>query len=155
KRLDLLRQLTPRTKTIALLASPATPGNEEERADIAAAARTIGQELIIADVKSDHEIDSAFQTFVIGGAGAVLVGSGAFMISHRERIVELAARHRLPAMAAVREYVSDGGLMSYGNDIADAYRQAGIYAGRILKGENPGDLPVMRSSKFELVLNLR
>jgi len=155
KRLDLLRQLAPYTKTIALLVSPATPGNEEERADIAAAARTVGQELIIANVRSDREIDSAFQTFVTGGAGAVLVGSGAFITSHRERIVELAARHRLPAMAVVREYVSDGGLMSYGTNISDAYRQAGIYAGRILKGEKPADLPVVQSTKFEFVLNLK
>jgi putative ABC transport system substrate-binding protein len=155
KRLDLLRQLAPQTQTIALLVSPATPGNEEERADIAAAARTIGQQLLIADVRSDHDIDSAFETFVTRGAGAVLAGSGAFLTSHRERIVELAARHRLPVMAAVREYVSDGGLMSYGTSISDAYRQAGIYAGRILKGEKPAELPVMQPTKFQLVINLK
>jgi putative ABC transport system substrate-binding protein len=154
KRLELLRQLVTKT-TIAVLVNPATPGTEEERSDIAAAAKAIGLQLIVADVRNVRDIDTAFATFVQRGAGALLVGSGAFMTSQRERIVAVAAHHRLPALYPTREYVSTGGLMSYGTSIAEAYRHAGIYAGRILKGEKPADLPVMRSTKFEFVINLK
>jgi putative tryptophan/tyrosine transport system substrate-binding protein len=154
KRLELLRQLVTKT-TIAMLVNPATPGTEEERSDIAAAAKAIGLQLIVADVRNVRDIDTAFATFVQRGAGALLVGSGAFMTSQRERIVAVAAHHRLPALYPQRESVSTGGLMSYGTSIAEAYRHAGIYAGRILKGEKPADLPVMRSTKFEFVINLK
>ena len=154
KRLELLRQLVTKT-TIAVLVNPATPGTEEERSDIAAAAKAIGLQLIVADVSNVRDIDTAFATFVQRGAGALLVGSGAFMTSQLERLVAVAAHHRLPAFYPLREYVSAGGLMSYGTSIAEAYRHAGIYAGRILKGEKPADLPVMRSTKFEFVINLK
>ena len=154
KRLELLRQLVTKT-TIAVLVNPATPGTEEERSDIAAAAKAIGLQLLVADVSNVRDIDTAFATFVQREAGALLVGSGAFMTSQRERIVAVAAHHRLPALYPQREYVSTGGLMSYGTSIAEAYRHAGIYAGRILKGEKPADLPVMRSTKFEFVINLK
>jgi putative ABC transport system substrate-binding protein len=155
KRLELLRQLVPKAGTIAMLVYPNTPNTEAERSDVQAAAQVFGQELIVLDASNDREIDTSFATFVQRGASALLVGSGTFTVSHRERLVALTARDALPATYHVKEFVRVGGLMSYGASVADAYRQAGIYAGRILKGEKPGDLPVMRSTKFELVLNLK
>jgi len=155
KRLELLRQLAPNAATIAMLVYPNTPNTEAERKDVQAAAQAIGQQLVVLDVTSDRDIDTAFATLVQRGAGALLAGSSAFMVSHRERLIALAARHALPAIYHVRQFATAGGLMSYGASIADAYRQAGIYAGRILKGEKPGDLPVMRSTKFEFVINLK
>jgi ABC-type uncharacterized transport system substrate-binding protein len=104
---------------------------------------------------AESRTESSFPTFVTLGADALMVVGGAFMFSNRERIVGLAAQHKLPASYPLREYVSAGGLMSYAPSIAEAYREVGVYAGRILKGENPGDLPVTQSTKFNLVLNLR
>jgi putative ABC transport system substrate-binding protein len=155
KRLELLRQLVPKATTIGVLVDPNRPDTEARRSDVEAAAQTIGQQLLILDVSSDRDIEAAFATFVQRGAGALFVGAGAFFNSNRERLVALAARHALPASYAWREAVAAGGLMSYGASITEAYRQVGLYAGRILKGEKPGDLPVMRSTKFEFVLNLK
>ena len=155
KRLELLRQLVPRATTIAVLVNPNTPLTEAERKDVQTAAQAIGQQLIIIDISSDRDIETAFAAFVQRGAGALLVGTGGFLNSNRERIAAVANRHALPASYSQREGVVAGGLMSYGPSISDAYRQAGIYSGRILNGEKPADLPVIRSTKFELVLNLK
>jgi putative ABC transport system substrate-binding protein len=155
KRLELLRQLVPQATAIAVLVNPNTPLTEAERRDVQAAAQAIGQQLIIFDVSSDRDIETAFATFVQRGAGALLVGTGGFLNSNRERIAAVANRHALPASYSQREGVVAGGLMSYGPSISDAYRQAGIYTARILKGEKPADLPVIQSTKFEFVLNLK
>jgi putative ABC transport system substrate-binding protein len=155
KRLELLRQLVPKATTIGMLVNPNTTETESERKDVQTAAQATGQRLFTLDVSSDRDIETAFATFVQRGAGALLIGTGAFMFAHRERIVALAARHALPSSHTQREAAVAGCLMSYGTSIPDAYRQVGMYTGRILKGERPADLPVMRATKFEFVLNLK
>jgi ABC-type uncharacterized transport system substrate-binding protein len=155
KHLGLLRELRPGAARVAVLVDPKFPGTERVVSEARAAASTIGQQIEVLYVSSDREIESAFTTLVQRGAGALLAGFGPFMLSHRERIAALAALHRIPAIYSVRDYVAAGGLMSYAQSMTDVYRQAGIYAGRILKGEKPGDLPVMLPTKFELVINIK
>ena len=155
KRLDLLRQFVPRATTIGAFVNPNIPETEAERRDVIAAAEAIGQQLVVLDISSDSEFETAFATLVARGVGALYVGTGTFFFNSRDRIVALAARHRIPAIYVLRDYVEAGGLMSYGASTTDAYRQAGIYAGCILKGEKPGDLPVMLPTKFELVINVK
>jgi putative ABC transport system substrate-binding protein len=155
KRLELLRLLTPKATTIGVLVQRDIANTEVERRDVLAAAQAVGQQLIPVDVTSSREIEAAFATFVERGVGALFVGGGAFLNSHRERLVALAAHHQLPAIYAWREGPDAGGLMSYGTSQTDAYRQAGIYAARILKGEKPSDLPVIQAAKFEFVINLK
>jgi putative ABC transport system substrate-binding protein len=150
KRMELLRELVPQNKTIGVVVDPATNG-ERERTDIQA----MGQDFIFLNASNDAAFDAAFATFAERGVGAVLVGSGAFTLTHRKHIVALAERYRLPTSYSGRQFVIDGGLISYGASIGDAYRQAGGYAARILKGQKPADLPVIQSTKFELVLNLK
>jgi ABC-type uncharacterized transport system substrate-binding protein len=155
KRLEMLRQLVPTAATIAMLVGIETLEARVERRDVELAAQALGQQLIIAPVSSEGELDGAFTSIVERGAKALLVGAGALLTSNRGRIVALATRHAIPAIYALREFVEAGGLMSYGASIVEAYRQVGIYAGRVLKGEKPADLPVMQSTKFELVINLK
>jgi putative ABC transport system substrate-binding protein len=152
KRLDLLRQLVPKANLIAMLVNPGSVDTEAERRDVQAAAQRLGQQLIVLDASSDRDIETSFATFVQRRAGALIVGAGAFLFSNRERLVALAGRHALPAIYP--DPVA-GGLMGYGPSIVDAYHQVGIYAGRILKGDKPGDLPVMQSTKFDLVINMK
>ena len=145
KRLELLHQLVPKTTTaIAMLVFPGIRETEAERSDVQGAAQAIGRQLIALDVGSGREIEPAFETFVRRGAGALVVGTGRFMNADREQLVALAARYGLPASYAIREPVLAGGLMSYGASPTDAYRQVGIYAGRILRARSR---PTCRSSR--------
>jgi putative ABC transport system substrate-binding protein len=155
KRFDMLRQLVPTAATIAMLVETETLEARIERRDVELAAQALGQQLIIAPFRSEGELDSAFRSILGSGTKALLVGTGPLVTSNLERIVALAAAHAIPAIYSLREFVVAGGLMSYGASIAEAYRQTGIYAGRVLKGERPADLPVMQSTKFDLVINLK
>src|SRR5215475_13509669 len=155
KRFEILRQLAPNAKTIAMLVQLDADESVLEQRQVQAAARATGQQLIVFDVNSTADIESAFAAMATRGAGALYVGTGPFTTSHREQLTELAARNAIPTMYALREFVAVGGLMSYRASATDAYRQTGIYAVRILKGEKPADLPVMQSTKFDFVINLK
>jgi ABC-type uncharacterized transport system substrate-binding protein len=155
KRLGLLREFVPATTIIANLVNPGFQGTEGQLADMEAAARGNGLQLIALRASSEGEIDAAFAALVQRGGGALLVAADPFLLSRRNQIIELAARGAIPVLYPVRDYALAGGLMSYGTDFTDSYRQCGIYAGRIIKGEKPADLPVQRSTKFEFVINLK
>jgi putative tryptophan/tyrosine transport system substrate-binding protein len=155
KQLGFLHQLLPGAVRIAVLVDPQFPTTERLVSDVRAAASAIGQQIVVLYVSSDSEIETAFITLVQRGADALLGGSGGFLYSRRERIVAEAARHKIPAMYILSDYVAAGGLISYGTSIINGYRQAGIYTARILKGERPADLPVIQPTKFELVINLK
>jgi putative ABC transport system substrate-binding protein len=153
KRLGLLRELVPRANTIATLLNPNFP--ETQLIDLEAAARALGLELIVLRASTEPAIDAAFASMVKEGAGALLVGVDPFFTARRDHIVALAARHAIPTLYPVREFAVAGGLMSYGTDFADSYRQVGIYTGRIVKGEKAADLPVQQSVRFEFVINFK
>jgi putative ABC transport system substrate-binding protein len=155
KGLGLLHELVPNAALVALLENPSNPETAFQSADALAAARVLGQSLLVLKATTASEINAAFATLVAQRAGALVVGADPFLTSRRDQIVALAARHGVPAIYFNRENAVAGGLMSYGNDVADAYRKAGVYAGRILKGEKPADLPVDQATKFELVINIR
>jgi putative tryptophan/tyrosine transport system substrate-binding protein len=146
KRLGFLRELIPSAALIAVLLNPASQDNFNRQInDVQEAAHAVGQQLLILRASNEEEIEAAFATAAERRAGALLVAADPFMLSRRERIVALAGRYAIPAIYEVREYVTAGGLMSYGISLTSAYRQAGVYVGRIIKGEKPGDLPVYYS----------
>ncbi|HEY1364803.1 MAG TPA: ABC transporter substrate-binding protein [Xanthobacteraceae bacterium] len=156
KRLQYLHELLPAARGIALLVNPADPGiSDATTAELVAAARTMGLELHLLDASSDSEVETAFSQLTRLGAGGLVIGGGAFFASRSQRLGMLAARHAMPAVFQYREFVTAGGLMSYGSDIADAYRLAGRYAGRVLRGDNPAELPVQQATKVEFYINLK
>jgi putative tryptophan/tyrosine transport system substrate-binding protein len=155
KRLELLRDLVPQLRTIGCLVNPINPSMADQLKEMQSAAGVLGLEMIVLNASSERDIDAAFATFVQRRINALMVAADAFFLSRRDQLVGLAARHAIPATYHLRELAAAGGLMSYGTSIDDAFRLAGVYVGKILKGEKPGDLPVVQSSKFELVINLR
>ena len=155
KRLGLLRELVPGAALIAVLVNPNGPNIETQLKDLQEAARAVGQQIHILHGSSERELDTAFATLTQLRAGALLIGSDPFFNSRRDELVALAARYAIPAIYEWREFAAAGGLMSYGTNLAEGYRQVGIYTGRILKGDKPADLPVMQSIKFEFVINLK
>ena len=155
KRLELLSELVPRAGVIALLVNPNNANAERVIRDVQEAARTKGLQLHVLKASSESEIDTAFASLVQLHAGALVVGADPFLSSRREQLVALASRHAVPAIYAWREFAASGGLISYGSSLTAAFRLVGIYAGKILKGAKPADLPVEQPTKFELVINLK
>ena len=154
KQLGLLHELAPKAAIIAVLGGANEPELDLELRDIEAAGRTIGRQILVIKVGSEREFNALFAMILRAGAGALLVRGSPLFLTRRRQLVALAARHAIPAIYELREFVVAGGLMSYGPGIADAYRRVGIYVGRILKGAKPADLPVEMATKFDLVINL-
>ena len=155
KRLELLRELVPSAAHIGFLVNPANPTSESQVTDVRAAARERRVDLLVVNAGSEREIDAGFASFVQQRVNAIVIGADSLFLSRRDQVVGLAVRHALPAIYNLREYVDNGGLITYGASITDAFRLAGGYAGRILKGEKPPDLPVQQTVKFELAVNLK
>jgi putative ABC transport system substrate-binding protein len=155
KRLELLREMVRGIDLVAVLVNPISPAAESDMRDVEAAARAIGQKILVLKAGDSRDIEVAFKTLVQQRAGAVsIVSSNAFTVA-RAQLIQLAAQHAVPAIYGSREYVEGGGLMSYGASLTDAYRLVGVYTGRILKGEKPGELPVQQSTKIDLLINLK
>jgi putative ABC transport system substrate-binding protein len=155
KQLEVLRGIMPAAALVGFLVNPSNPNAEADTNNARLAADALGQKLLVVSAITAIDIENAFASFAQKKASALLISADPLFSGHRDQIVALAARDALPTIYNSREYVSSGGLLSYGPDQADAYRQAGIYVGRILKGEKPADLPVMQPTKFELVINLK
>jgi putative tryptophan/tyrosine transport system substrate-binding protein len=153
KRLGLLRELVPKAEVIALLVNENSSQGQGQAKDVQEAARGLGQRLVVLSGGTDGKIDAAFASLAEHGVGALLVGADPFFDPRRDRLVALAARYAVPAIYQFRDYVLAGGLASYGASITELYQQTGVYVGRILKGDNPADLPVMLPTRFELVIN--
>ena len=155
KRLEVLHELMPRAQVVGYLANPANPITEGEIKDTVAAARSRGLQLLVYNASAEGEIDEGFVTFAQPGVDALIIGNDTFLSSRKEQIFARAAQHAIPTIYYEREFAVAGGLLSYGTDFADSYRQAGAYVVRILKGMKPADLPVQQPTKFELVINLK
>jgi putative ABC transport system substrate-binding protein len=155
KRLGLMRELVPGVSLIGILVNPQLPATVQELADLEPAAKGVNQQLFVARADNDAELDTALASFVQQRVGAFLVTSAPFFDTRMNRIVSFAAQNRLPAIYQFREYAVAGGLISYGPNIVESYRNAGVYVGRILKGEKPADLPVLQPTKFDFVINLK
>jgi ABC-type uncharacterized transport system substrate-binding protein len=155
KRLELIRDLLPHSRSVTMIINPNYPGAEAEIAEVEAAGRLIGMQIQRVTASNQRELDAGFAIIGQQRVDAVVVGVDGFFISQSERLATLALRHALPAIFQAREFVAAGGLMSYAASLTDAYRQAGVYTGRVLKGAKPTDLPVMQPTKFELVINLK
>ncbi len=154
KRFGLLREMIPNARTIAAMIDPSRPVAQNQIVEMRAAATQVGVKLVIVQASKAADIDAAFSQIVAQGAGALLIGASPFFLSRRQQIVTLAAHHRVPTMYEWRDVTEAGGLMSYGTDLADAYRQVGLYTAKVLKGAKPADLPVLQATKFEFVINL-
>jgi putative ABC transport system substrate-binding protein len=156
KRLGLLREMVPQATTVAFLVDPRSPSVEENTSgDVLAAARALGWQVIVVEARSDRDLEAAFATLVERRAGALVVNNNPLFNVNRNRLVALAARHKIPAIYVTRESALAGGLMSYGASQPDQYRLGGVYVGRILKGEKPADLPVQQATRLEFVINLK
>jgi putative tryptophan/tyrosine transport system substrate-binding protein len=155
KRIELLRELVPTGTPLAALMNPKTADAEAQINEVLAAARTLQQQIEVISASDEHEIDTAFATLAQRKIGGLLVGADPFFNNRRDLITSLAARYGIPAIYPLRDFADSGGLISYGTSLTDAYRQVGVYVGRILKGEKPADLPVVQATKFELVINLK
>jgi putative ABC transport system substrate-binding protein len=155
KRLQVLHDVVPNAATIGVMVNPNNPSTEFDLGEIRAAAASLGVEIVRVNAGSERDLDKALAELVERRVGALVVNSDVFFFTRRAQLIELAARLAVPAIFEVREFVTAGGLMSYGTSIAEAYRKAGVYTGRILRGERPRDLPVQQSTRFELVVNLK
>jgi len=155
KRFEILSELVPDAKVVGALVNANRPGVEVQEQDLRAAAKATGRELILLRTGDLRDIEAAFATLAKRKVAALVVGADAFFNNNRQQIVVLAARHAMAAVYQWREFPAEGGLLSYGPNLSDAYRQSGLYVGRILKGEKPADLPVTQPTKFELVINLK
>ena len=155
KRLELLREMVPTASLIGMLVNPNNPQSEVQLHDVQEAARAVGQQVFFLSASTKNDLETAVAAFVEKRAGALMIGADTFFLSTAARLMALIARHAIPVIFPVREQVEMGGLMSYGANLADAYRQTGVYTGRVLKGAKPADLPVVQSTKFELVINLK